>query len=939
MPEKPARPACLDEHEPREPTLNTCISDDALAAWVDGSLSGDQVAALGQHLAGCTTCRMVLSELARTSGARPQAAALGRYVLQEKVGAGGMGIVFAAWDPTLGRKVAVKILHEAQRDAGKRAERFIQEREILAGLEHPNIGHLLDAGETPEGRPYFVMEFVDGEPIDQFCDRQRLTTRQRLELMLPVFAAVTYAHQHLVVHRDLKPGNILVTQQGAPKLVDFGIARLLEGGALLTVTGVAPMTPAFASPEQVRREPAATTSDVYSLGVLMHELLTGVGPYAVAAGNVEALLAAIGRGELAPCSEGLARATDDAVGRRAPSRERLRRELTGDVDAIVSMALRKEPAHRYASVAALEADVRAWLEGRPTQARKGSTLYRAVQLMRRHKTSVAALVAAFVALSVGLVSTLWQAARAERERDAAQHRFEQVRTLARAVLFDYHDGIAGLPGSTPMRERLVKDALTYLDSLSAETRDDVSLRIELAQAYLKVGDVQGDPYGASLGDTGHANASYLKGREIAQGVLAVAPKDWAARKVVAASYDKVGAILEVTGDLRSAIAQYEQAHTLDDALATERPEDLEQRYTVSRDDLSMGQALIQLGDLDGASQRLERSLAARTALLPLRTDPSTRRGVAVVNLSLSDVRKEQGRVKEALSCIEESERIFAALVAEQPDNPDLRRGLATAWSRLVILYLLDGQRPRALEIAARPLSLARKDLALDAQNTNARRDLVVALSGLASAQSSADQLDEAAATMKEALQVQQVLRDMDPSNLQARRDLGQLLLNAAAIDLDRKEWKAAETAYRALLTETTALLKEDAENITVLENQCDAHNGLASTLAGRGRFDDAVAENRVGMECLDALLTNNPDLTRVRNHRALWVAAEGEFRHEQAIAMRVPQAWKVCRATQQLALDAFTDLENTDALVGAVEKERKLVVERMARCDKELAAR
>lgn len=919
--------------------MNTCITDDALAAWVDGRLSADEVEAMSGHLAGCTTCRMVLSELARGDEPRPQPGTLGRYVLEEKVGAGGMGTVYAAWDPKLGRRVAVKILHEATRDAAARAQRFIHEREILAGLDHPNIGHLLDAGETAEGRPYFVMEFVDGQPIDQFCDSRKLSTRQRLELMLPVFTAVTYAHQRLVVHRDLKPGNILVTVAGVPKLVDFGIARLLEDGAGLTATGLAPMTPAFASPEQVRREPVATTSDVYSLGVVLYELLTGVGPYAVPPGSVEALLEAIRKGELLPCSAALARASDAAITCRAPSRDRLRRELEGDVDAVVAMALRKEAKDRYPSVQSLEDDVRAWRDGRSTLARKSSRLYRAVKLVRRHKTSVAALIAAFAALSVGLVATLWQARQAARERDTAQRRFEQVRTLARSVLFDYHDGIADLPGSTPMRERLVKDALAYLDSLSAETRDDVSLRRELAQAYLKVGDVQGDPYGASLGDTTRAKASYLKARQIAQAVLEAAPADVAARKVVAASHEKVGAILEVSGDLRSAVAQYEQARAMDAALALERPEDLDQRYTVSRDDLALGQVLTQLGNLEAAAAHLEQSLAARTALLPLRADLPTRRGIAVVNISLSDVRKEQGRVKEALVYCEEAERLFAALVDEHPASPDLRRGYATASSHLVTLYLLDGQRPRALEVAKRPVALARKDVALDAKNTVARRDLVVALDGLASAQSSADLIVEAAATLQEALKVQQTLRDEDPSNLQARRDFCQLLEGVATSHVARKDWKAAEATSRTLLEETTALLALDPENLAVLELRCIAHIDISIALSGLQRFDEAVAENHLAIAELDVLLAKNPGLVRLRNLQALWRALEGEIRFDQAVAKGGLKSWKVALEAQQPSLDAFAALEKEGALVGTALSARTQVLAQQARAAKELAGR
>ena len=261
-------------------------SDEALAAWAEGGASPEQVKALTGHVARCVGCRRVLSELIRASGAPPRET-IARYVLTERVGVGGMGTVWSAWDPQLARRVAIKISHE--RRAGD-AERFMHERQVLAGLEHPNIARLLDAGETADARPWFAMDFVDGEPIDRYCERNRLLLRQRVELFLPVLAAVEHAHRHLVVHRDLKPSNVLVDRAGQPRLVDFGIARMLEREMRLTETGHVPMTPAFASPEQVRGEPVTTSSDVYSLGVTRRcpfgSAGTAIGPAFVISGSL-----------------------------------------------------------------------------------------------------------------------------------------------------------------------------------------------------------------------------------------------------------------------------------------------------------------------------------------------------------------------------------------------------------------------------------------------------------------------------------------------------------------------------------------------------------------------------------------------------------------------------------------------------------------------------
>ena len=901
-----------------------CITDDALAAWADGKATDEAVAQMTAHVAGCDTCRVVLAEVARSSGERPAPQTLGRYQLQEKVGAGGMGTVWAAWDPTLGRRVAVKLIHEAAGDGAHRAQRFLHERQVLAGLEHPHIARLLDAGETAEGRPWFAMDFVDGQPLDQYCDARRLTIRQRLALLLPVFDAVSYAHQHLVVHRDLKPGNILVGADGAPRLVDFGIARLLEAEGALTQTGLTPMTPAYASPEQVRHEPVATTSDVYSLGVVLFETLTGVSPYDVPSGELDALLTAVRDQEPAAPSVALSRAPAQAVECRATSRERLGRELRVEgLDAIVLMALRKEPKDRYPSVLALADDVHAALEGRSTVARRGTTAYRALRFVRRHKASVAAVSAALLSLVAGLVSTLWQAQRAERERDTAQRRFTQVRALAHAVLFDYHDGMAGLPGSTPLRERVVKDAQVYLDGLLSEAQGDLSLRRELAQGFLKLGDVQGDPFAASLGDLTAAKGSYLRARSLAEALTALEPADWDARRVIASSHEKVGAVLEVSGDLRQALAEYDLARTLDDALATERPGDLDQRTTASRDDLAAGQVLLQLGDLDAASLRLERALAARKYVLENRVDPGTRRGVATVLVSLTDVRQEQGRLDEALAHAEEAERMLAALAVERPDDADAQRGVSRAWAGLAGLYRIARQPERAVAVSRKSVAQARKAVAADPANSVARRDLTTALGNLGMALSAQHAWQELAPVEEEALALQRALSHDEPDNLQYHRDLLSLLAMAAPGALERGELGVAEARAQEQLTVAAALAATPALNVGAQEDGVMAHSFLGTVRAAQHRYDEAITENRLAMAGLEALLRENPTLERVRVRLAIARSAEGEYRVRQAERAAAPKrraAWELALATLTSALEEAAAIERAGHATGTLQR-------------------
>ncbi len=325
---------------------------------------------------------------------------LGAYALMEKVGAGGMGEVFRAAraDGLYERQVAVKLIRDG---LGKESflQRFANERQILARLDHPNIARLLDGGASEEGIPYVVMEFIDGAPIDEFCSREQLSIRERMKLFRAVCSAVQYAHQNLVVHRDLKPGNILVTQDGVPKLLDFGIAKILdprrEADVPQSATVLPIMTPAFASPEQVRGGVITTASDVYSLGVILYVLLTGQQPYGLANRSAHELMKAICDteplrpstavtrcGQVPRLAEGPASptATADEPPRRA--RVRLGHALRGDVDSIVLKALRKDPAGRYATVEQFSEDIRRHLDGLPVQARRGTAAYRLQEVCR-----------------------------------------------------------------------------------------------------------------------------------------------------------------------------------------------------------------------------------------------------------------------------------------------------------------------------------------------------------------------------------------------------------------------------------------------------------------------------------------------------------------------------------------------------------------------------
>ncbi len=423
-----------------------------------------------------------------------------RYRIIREIGRGGMGAVYLAEraDDEYQKQVALKLIKRGM-DTDSVLRHFRNERQILAGFDHPNIARLLDGGTSDDGLPYFVMEFVEGLPIDEYCDTHALSIAARLQLFREICAAVSYAHRHLVIHRDIKRSNILVTAEGVPKLLDFGIAKILQedGAPLATLTGQRLMTPEYASPEQARGERVTTASDVYSLGVVLYELLTGQSPYRLTTRTSAEISHAISNQQ----PERPSTVSRGASFQLAASRDLKSRAtaLRGDLDNIVLMALRKEPERRYQSVEQFAEDIRRHLENRPVLARKDTSGYRATKFVRRNKTALTAAAVVLLVLVGGIIATSWQAQKARATQARAERRFHDVRELANSVLFDYHDAIKDLPGATKVRERLVKDALKYLDSLAGEAQGDPALQRELAAAYERVGDVRGGRRKRQLG--------------------------------------------------------------------------------------------------------------------------------------------------------------------------------------------------------------------------------------------------------------------------------------------------------------------------------------------------------------------------------------------------------------------------------------------------------
>ncbi|MEZ5417297.1 MAG: serine/threonine-protein kinase [Vicinamibacterales bacterium] len=431
------------------------------------------------------------AEVSRRRGGLP---AIDGYALLRELGRGGMGTVYLAERAGEGftQRVAVKVLRRGM-DTGDVPGRFVAERRVLASLSHPNIARLHDGGTTADGRPYLAMEYVEGEPLDGYCDARRLTVRQRLALALDVAAAVSAAHAALVVHRDLKPSNILVTADGHVKLLDFGIAKLLDpgrDGAPHTRTGVFLLTPEHASPEQLRGDPVTTLTDVYQLGILLFGLLTGVAPHSRTTRSPEELRDATASRDAARPST----VTDTGAGAEARAAARsttpahLRRTLTGDLDTIVAKALQPDPRRRYPSVEALARDIRRFLAGRPISARPDTLAYRTRTFLRRRPWVGPAAAVAAAVLGVYVTTVVRHAAALERERNAATEQAERAQEVQRFLVDLFRSADPYAPADPALgRGITVVEALSVGTArLDAALADRPAVRASILSAIAQV---------------------------------------------------------------------------------------------------------------------------------------------------------------------------------------------------------------------------------------------------------------------------------------------------------------------------------------------------------------------------------------------------------------------------------------------------------------------
>jgi tetratricopeptide (TPR) repeat protein len=648
---------------------------------------------------------------------------VGPYRILSELGRGGAGVVFLAEraDDEFHRQVALKLLRYAAWD--RRSEEFLtQERRALSQLQHPTIAALLDWGVTPDGAPWIAVEYVDGQPIDQYCRTHQLGLPRILGLFDQVCQAVQYAHRRLIVHRDLKPANILVTAAGLVKLLDFGIAKLLEQQAD-TATVERRFTPAYAAPEQIEGGAVTAATDVYALGLLLYELLTGSLPHA--AETLRDMARRLEDRQLPPPS---------AASRLAPEDQRA---IRGDLDRIVLHALERDPERRYPSVEALLADLGRYRAGYPIAARRPSAAYRAVKFARRNALPVAAIALAAAGLVTGTAVAVWKARAARLQQAAAERRFHELQSLAHSVIFDLHDAIRGVPGTVEARRLLVSTALKYLDGLNAEHIADDNLQMELASGYLRMAYVQGGAASINIGQSKGSEQSYRT-------ALRIFDEQWRRH------FDG-----ERIGTLRFATA-YNLALLLNnpaDGATLAAPYTDEAEAWIGRNPhappmqaagllhRAMGRTLRAQGDLEGALYHLDRSIDLLRALLPktnpdestrpmFSTDISTGQGVhdtGISTYSRAAVLLDMGRPAEALAAAVESGRLFDRDAALAPPSPAVLRMLAVNHGMKAEILLDMGRLDEALTEARAELARAQSNAAGDGASATDHRDLAEAL--------------------------------------------------------------------------------------------------------------------------------------------------------------------------------------------------------------------
>jgi tetratricopeptide (TPR) repeat protein/tRNA A-37 threonylcarbamoyl transferase component Bud32 len=774
-----------------------CGGDDELRTEVESLLASDSESAHGMSAVIANEAALWVN-VPNLAGSR-----LGSWRIVREIGRGGMGTVYLAvrGDDQFQKQVAIKVVRHGM-DTADVLERFRHERQILANLDHPYIARLLDGGTTADGRPFFVMDYVEGQPLDLFCKETTLSIQARCRLFLRVLEAVAHAHRNLVVHRDLKPANIFVKSDGSPKLLDFGVAKLLaaDPGAGVTHTVLdCPFTPQYASPEQVHGFPVTTAVDIYSLGAVFYEMFTGQ-----AAQRIDSL--SLSEIERVVCHTEVTRPSVVAPG------------LDADLDNIVLMAMRKEPARRYQSADQFADDIHRYLSGRAVMARQDSFWYRTRKFARRNRFQISGVALIFVSLVTALVVTLAQArvaqsarreaeaqrgvsdrerARAEagfrqaeaaraqaesastqaeaaradeaQQRHNAEGRLTQLLDIADKTLFDIHDAVARLPGATEARKTLVKTTLDYLEQIRNQNGLDDRLQLSLAAGYSRIAAIQGDDLHASLGDFAGARETYLKAEALMTPLYARRGNDPAVilrwLDIERGLAENSRRHLQRDDGIRMYLALIPVAHRLavlqpSDRHAVKQEADVEAALASSLQATDAGLSLVH------ANRQIE-IVSGLVDRFPDDRDLEQELGVALASAAVA--MDDLADSEKTVDYFERSIRIREQFLEREPHNAVVRRNLMVAYgnyaTRLGVPWSANlGRYAEARTYARKSVTLARALVADDPQDKTARYDLGEFLARLGEIPPEPDQVADSLQILEEAQSILEPIGRDDPTS-------------------------------------------------------------------------------------------------------------------------------------------------------------------------------
>ncbi len=745
------------------------------------------------------------------------------YKILKEIGRGGMGTVYLAAraDESYDKKVAVKLIKRGM-DTAAVLKRFVMERKILAQFDNPNIACLLDGGSTVDGLPYLVMEYIEGLPVTKFCELHCFDITEKLELFQKVCAAVSYAHQNLIVHRDLKPSNILVTESGEPKLLDFGIAKLLIPDwsldtAEATATMFRIMTPDYASPEQFRGLPTTTASDVYSLGVVLYELLTGVRPFKIESKfPIEVENIVLSEVPVRPStviSRPASRIVETSrkenyktdIGRNRKSNISNRKSLVGDLDNIILKALRKEPERRYQSVQEFSEDIRRHLGGLPVAATPDTRRYRINKFIGRHRAGVFAGCLIFLTLVCATAVTTWQSVVANRERARAERQFSETRKLANSLLFEIHDSLSDLPGATSSRELLVARALQYLEALSRESSNNREVLMELSLAYRKVGDIQGNPFGANTGNAAGAEKSYRASLTIQEKLLSESLDDLNVQEQILTTTVQLANNLFSQGKYLDAKNNFKRAITIANNVIESEPANLLAYNSLAHVYLRMEWLSASVTSDEDSSDFAELAWKATEKALELNpndqdalinaADIYSGKGNNLGNPEYNDV----GKPSDAVIYLNKSLEFRQKLFKLSPESNRVQNLLAVGYRDMGEVLLVLGKTGDSLDYFHKALAIHQNLAQKDPKNAFAQGNVGLDLLKLAGALVKKGELEEAFQRSGESLTILGAMHSKDESSMMAAHSFAMSLEKHGDVLIAKKQAQEAVSYFRRSL--------------------------------------------------------------------------------------------------------------------------------------------